>query len=157
MGATPGIVVRFVCFSSFPRSTRTGSREHAPLVYAADSPYYFIYLINRCARRSRLELLLSLQEREWKVSSGVFCNRCVCLLAVVVAVICLLDGAGGDVKMCESESKDGFDELDDLPRKPFIRVSDKTLKNGFIAKLYILKYNFVSTCYSQLRKMIGIT
>lgn len=32
-------------------------------------------------------------------------------------------GACGDVKMCESESKDGFDDLDDLPRKPFVRVS----------------------------------
>lgn len=35
----------------------------------------------------------------------------------------ILDSAGGDVKMCESESKDGLDDLDDVPRKPFIRVS----------------------------------
>lgn len=30
--------------------------------------------------------------------------------------------------MCDSEGKDGFDELDDLPRKPFVRVSEKFLE-----------------------------
>lgn len=55
------------------------------------------------------------------------------------SVCYLFVGYGGDVKMCESESKNSFDDLDDLPRRPFVRVSFNnkvkvTLKPGCIEK-----------------------
>lgn len=82
------------------------ARDSRTLVYAPIHLITFIYLINRCAKTRHSYL------------PGK--TTVVVLLSVIWF---LLDGADGDVKMCESESKDGFDELDDLPRKPFVRVS----------------------------------